>query len=94
MSPIEYKWDLFGRSLARGPRPAASKHEYWRRIQVICNSLPKADIQNLFDSMPHRTTAHCSQWWLHQILILRTLFSFFCFENVVIFLYQYKSFAQ
>ena len=35
-----------------------------------------------------------STWWLHKILILDTLFYyFFCFENFVIYLYQYKSLA-
>ncbi|GFX64434.1 hypothetical protein TNCV_4043241 [Trichonephila clavipes] len=41
MSPIEHVWDLVWWRLARDPHPAA-----------IWNSLPQADIQNLFDSMP------------------------------------------
>ncbi|GFU70126.1 hypothetical protein TNCV_5057201 [Trichonephila clavipes] len=53
MSPIEHVWDLVGRLLARDPRPAASKVELLLCIQAIWNSLPQADIQNLFDSMPH-----------------------------------------
>ncbi|GFX41422.1 transposable element Tc1 transposase [Trichonephila clavipes] len=52
MSPIEHVWDLVGRRLARDPRPAASKDELLLRIQIIWNSLPQADIQNLIDSMP------------------------------------------
>ncbi|GFQ66378.1 transposable element Tcb1 transposase [Trichonephila clavata] len=52
MSPIEYVWDLVGRRLARDPRPAASKDECLLRIQAIWNSLLRADIQNVFDSMP------------------------------------------
>ncbi|GFW49389.1 transposable element Tcb2 transposase [Trichonephila clavipes] len=51
MSPIEHVWDLVGRRLARDPRPEASKDELLLRIQSIWNSLPQADIQNLFDSM-------------------------------------------
>ncbi|GFU87103.1 transposable element Tcb2 transposase [Trichonephila clavipes] len=43
--PIEHTYDLVG--LARDPRPAASKDELLLRIQVIWNSLPQADIQNL-----------------------------------------------
>ncbi|GFW90033.1 hypothetical protein TNCV_3484851 [Trichonephila clavipes] len=54
MSPIEHIWDLVGRRLSRDPRSAASKDELLLRIQVIWNSLPQAEIQNLFDSMPHR----------------------------------------
>ncbi|GFX27210.1 transposable element Tcb2 transposase [Trichonephila clavipes] len=54
MSPIEHVWDLVGRCLARDPRPAASKDELLLRIQAIWNSLPQADIQNLFDCFPHR----------------------------------------
>ncbi|GFV18828.1 hypothetical protein TNCV_4757151 [Trichonephila clavipes] len=52
MSPIEHVGDLIGRRLARYPRPSASKDELWLRIQAIWNSLPQADIQNRFDSMP------------------------------------------
>ncbi|GFV70352.1 hypothetical protein TNCV_4797711 [Trichonephila clavipes] len=50
MLPIEHVWDLVGRRLARDPRP--SKDEFFLRIQAIWNSIPQADIQNLFDSMP------------------------------------------
>ncbi|GFU71740.1 transposable element Tc1 transposase [Trichonephila clavipes] len=57
MSPIEHVWDFVGRRLARDPRPAASKDELLMRIQAIWNSLPHADIQNLFDSMPRRIAA-------------------------------------
>ncbi|GFT92102.1 transposable element Tcb1 transposase [Trichonephila clavipes] len=56
-SPIERVWDLVGRRLARDPRPAASNDELLVRIQAIWNSLPQADIQNLFDSMPRRIAA-------------------------------------
>ncbi|GFX65776.1 hypothetical protein TNCV_2043101 [Trichonephila clavipes] len=57
MSPIEHMWDLVGRRLARDLRPAASKDELLLPIQAIWNSLPQADIQNLFDSMPRRIAA-------------------------------------
>ncbi|PRD37051.1 UNVERIFIED_CONTAM: Transposable element Tcb1 transposase [Trichonephila clavipes] len=57
MSPIEHVCDLFGRRLTRDPCPAASKDELLLRIQAIWNSLPQADIQNLFDSMPRRIAA-------------------------------------
>ncbi|GFW23164.1 uncharacterized protein TNCV_3802641 [Trichonephila clavipes] len=57
MSPIEHVWDLVRRRLIRDPRPAASKDEILLRIQAIWNSLPQADIQNLFDSMPRRIAA-------------------------------------
>ncbi|GFX12220.1 transposable element Tc3 transposase [Trichonephila clavipes] len=48
---------LVGRRLARDPRPAASKEKLLPRIQAIWSSVPQADIQNLFDSMPSRTVA-------------------------------------
>ncbi|GFY13084.1 transposable element Tcb1 transposase [Trichonephila clavipes] len=57
MSPIEHVWNLVGRRLARDPHPAASKDELLLRIQAIWNSLPQADIQNLFDSVPRRFAA-------------------------------------
>ncbi|GFU70363.1 uncharacterized protein TNCV_2916261 [Trichonephila clavipes] len=57
MSPIEPLGDLIGRRLTRDPRPAASKDELLLRIQAIWNSLPQADIQNLFNSMPRRMAA-------------------------------------
>ncbi|GFX56888.1 transposable element Tcb2 transposase [Trichonephila clavipes] len=57
MSPIEHVWDFVGRCLIRDPHPAASKDELLLRIQAIWNSLPQADIQNLFDSMPCRIAA-------------------------------------
>ncbi|GFT49568.1 transposable element Tc1 transposase [Trichonephila clavipes] len=57
MSRIEHVWDLIGRRLARDLRPAVSKDELLLRIQAIWNFLPKADIQNLFDSMPRRIAA-------------------------------------
>ncbi|GFV36764.1 transposable element Tcb2 transposase [Trichonephila clavipes] len=51
MSPIENVRDFLGRHLAGDPRPAASKDKLLLRIQAIWNSLPQADIQNLFDSI-------------------------------------------
>ncbi|GFU77161.1 transposable element Tcb1 transposase [Trichonephila clavipes] len=54
MSPIEHVWDLVPRRLARDPGLAASKDELLLYIQAIWNSLPQADIQNLFDSMSNR----------------------------------------
>ncbi|GFW39815.1 hypothetical protein TNCV_2419811 [Trichonephila clavipes] len=57
VSPIEHVWYLVGRPLARDPRPAVSKDEFFLRIQVILNSLPQADIQNLFDFLPLRIAA-------------------------------------
>ncbi|GFW11780.1 transposable element Tcb1 transposase [Trichonephila clavipes] len=57
ISPTEHVWDLVGRRLARDPRLAASKDELLLRIQAIWNSLPQADIQNLFDSMTRDITA-------------------------------------
>ncbi|GFV86113.1 hypothetical protein TNCV_671101 [Trichonephila clavipes] len=57
MSPIEHVWNLVGRRPTRDPRPAASKDELLLRIQATWNSLPQADIQNLFDSMPRRIAA-------------------------------------
>ncbi|GFT46557.1 hypothetical protein TNCV_3184161 [Trichonephila clavipes] len=49
--PIENVWDLVGQRLARDPRTAASKDELLLRLQAIRNSLIRADIQNLFDSV-------------------------------------------
>ncbi|GFU36393.1 transposable element Tcb2 transposase [Trichonephila clavipes] len=54
---VMHAWDLAGRRLTREPRPATSKDELLLRIQAIWNSLPQADIQNLFDSMPRRIAA-------------------------------------
>ncbi|GFW01598.1 transposable element Tcb2 transposase [Trichonephila clavipes] len=51
MSPLEHVWDLVGRRLTRDSRSAVSKDELLLRIQAISNSLPLANIQNLFDSM-------------------------------------------
>ncbi|GFW68970.1 transposable element Tcb2 transposase [Trichonephila clavipes] len=56
MSPIEHVWDFVGWRLARDPRPAASKDELLPRIPAIWNSLPQADIQNLFDIMSYSST--------------------------------------
>ncbi|GFS93232.1 transposable element Tc1 transposase [Trichonephila clavipes] len=52
MSLIEHVWNLVGRCLARDSRPAASKDELLLRTQAIWNSLPQANIQILFHSMP------------------------------------------
>ena len=52
MSPIVHVWDLVGRRLTHDPRHATSKDKLWLHIQAMRNSLPQADIQNLFDSMP------------------------------------------
>ncbi|GFV04497.1 hypothetical protein TNCV_1314591 [Trichonephila clavipes] len=57
MSLIEHVWDFGRRRLARDPNPTALKNKLFLRIQAIWNSLPQAEIQNLFDSMPHRLTA-------------------------------------
>ncbi|GFT54041.1 hypothetical protein TNCV_153991 [Trichonephila clavipes] len=54
MSLIDHVWDLVGRRLTRDPRPTASKDDFSLRIQAIWNSLPQADIQNLFDYIPRR----------------------------------------
>ncbi|GFW66802.1 hypothetical protein TNCV_3783721 [Trichonephila clavipes] len=57
MSPIDHVWDLVDRCLARDPRLAATKNELLLRIQAIWNSLPQADIQGVFNSMPRRIAA-------------------------------------
>ncbi|GFW79326.1 transposable element Tc1 transposase [Trichonephila clavipes] len=57
MPPIEHVWDIVGRRLVRDLRPVASTDELWLRIQTIWNTLPQADIQNLFNSMPRRVAA-------------------------------------
>ncbi|GFX50610.1 hypothetical protein TNCV_2721971 [Trichonephila clavipes] len=77
MSPIEHVWDLVGWRLDRDSRTAVSKVELTLCTQVIWNSLPQADIENLFDSMPLRI----ANTDFGQII------SFFCFENFVIYLY-------
>ncbi|PRD29174.1 UNVERIFIED_CONTAM: Transposable element Tcb1 transposase [Trichonephila clavipes] len=56
-SSIEHVWDLVGCCLAHDPCPASSKDELLLRIQAIWNSLPQADIQNLFDSITQRIAA-------------------------------------
>ncbi|GFY06179.1 uncharacterized protein TNCV_3108581 [Trichonephila clavipes] len=60
MSPIERVWDLVGRRFTREPRLATSKDELLLRIQAIWNSLPQADIQNLFDSIPRCSSTYCN----------------------------------
>ncbi|GFU38386.1 hypothetical protein TNCV_2433641 [Trichonephila clavipes] len=50
-------WNLIGRRLARDPRPASSKDKLLLCIQAIRNSLPQADIESLFDSIPRRIAA-------------------------------------
>ncbi|GFT48264.1 transposable element Tcb1 transposase [Trichonephila clavipes] len=57
MSPLDHVWDLVDRRFARDPHLAVSKDELLLRVQAIWNSLPQADIQNLFDSMPRRIAA-------------------------------------
>ncbi|PRD34954.1 UNVERIFIED_CONTAM: Transposable element Tcb2 transposase [Trichonephila clavipes] len=57
MSPIPHVWYLVGRRLVRDLRPAASKDEFLMRMQAIWDSLPQANIQNLFDSMLRRIAA-------------------------------------
>ncbi|GFX62107.1 hypothetical protein TNCV_2228331 [Trichonephila clavipes] len=57
MLSIEHAWELVGRRLVRDPRPAPSKDELLLPIEAMWNSLPQADIQNLFDSMPRRVAA-------------------------------------
>ncbi|GFU54219.1 transposable element Tcb2 transposase [Trichonephila clavipes] len=56
MSPIEHVWDIVGGRLARDLRPVILTDELWLRIQTIWNTLPQADIQNLFNSMPRRNS--------------------------------------
>ena len=55
MLSIEHMWDIVGRRLARDPHISASKDDLWLRIQAIWNSLPQADLEKLFGSMPYRT---------------------------------------
>ncbi|GFV36574.1 transposable element Tc1 transposase [Trichonephila clavipes] len=57
MSPIEHVWVIVGGRLARDLRPVVSMDEFWLRIQTIWNTLPQADIQNLFNFMPRRVAA-------------------------------------
>ncbi|GFY04037.1 hypothetical protein TNCV_1198151 [Trichonephila clavipes] len=57
MSPFDHVWGLVGWRLARDPRPATSKGELLLRVQAIWNSLPQADMQNLFNSWPRRIAA-------------------------------------
>ncbi|GFW22668.1 transposable element Tcb1 transposase [Trichonephila clavipes] len=57
MTSIEHVWDIIGGRLARDLRPVVSTDELWLRIQTIQNTLPQADIQNLFNSMLRRVAA-------------------------------------
>ncbi|GFV58468.1 hypothetical protein TNCV_4036431 [Trichonephila clavipes] len=52
MSPIEPMRDDW--RLTRYLRPVASKYKLLFRIEAMWNSLPRAYIQNLFESMPRR----------------------------------------
>ncbi|GFX14893.1 transposable element Tcb1 transposase [Trichonephila clavipes] len=73
MSPIEHVGDLVGRRLARDPRPAASKDKLLLRMQAIRNSLPQADIQNLFVSLPRRIATLIAVLGGYTKYILQTL---------------------
>ncbi|GFX43615.1 transposable element Tcb1 transposase [Trichonephila clavipes] len=57
MSSIEHVRDLVGQHLARDPRSAVSNDELLLCIQALWNSLPQANIQNLFVSIPFRIAA-------------------------------------
>ena len=57
MSPNERVWNFVVRRLARDPMAAASKDEFWVRVEANRNSLPQADIQKIFDSMPRHIAA-------------------------------------
>ncbi|GFU35407.1 transposable element Tcb1 transposase [Trichonephila clavipes] len=83
MSTIEYVWSLVGRHFSCHPCPASSKDELLLCIQAIWNSLPQADIQNLFDSMPRRIAALMAT----PNTDFEHLKWFFCFEDFVIYLY-------
>ncbi|GFY07927.1 transposable element Tc1 transposase [Trichonephila clavipes] len=56
-SPDKHVGDLVGRRLARDTYPAASKNEIWCVYKQYGILLHKADIPNLFDSMPRRIAA-------------------------------------
>ncbi|GFV79788.1 uncharacterized protein TNCV_1726131 [Trichonephila clavipes] len=51
---LRTSWDLVGQCFHHDLSPSASKDELLQRIQVIWNSLSRADTQNLFDLMPRR----------------------------------------
>ncbi|GFW17634.1 hypothetical protein TNCV_2651911 [Trichonephila clavipes] len=87
MSHIKHVWDLVGQCLARDPRSAALKDELWLRMQSIWNSLPQADIQNLFDSMPRHIAELIAARGSYTKYLFWTLNIVFCFENFVIYLY-------
>ena len=57
LSSIKHMCYLADRCLVRDPRPAASNDDLWLCVQAIWNSLPQADIQKLFGSMPRRIAA-------------------------------------
>ncbi|GFU72051.1 transposable element Tcb1 transposase [Trichonephila clavipes] len=57
MLPIEHVWDLVGRGLVLDPCPSASKDELLLRMQAIWNSIQKANIENVFYSIPRRVAA-------------------------------------
>ena len=52
MSPIEHVWVLASRLHPGDLSLATSKDELWLCIQAIWDSLPQAEIQKSFDSMP------------------------------------------
>ena len=74
---------LVGVSLAN---PAALNEELLLRIQAIQNSLPQADIQKLFDSIPCHKPALITARGGYTKYKFRTL-NFFFFENFVIYFY-------
>ena len=88
MSAIELVWNL----VVRDPRRAATKDELWMRIRAIWSSLPQASIQKLFDSMPRSIAALIAAHVRFTKYQFQKLF--FCFENFVIYLYQYKGDSQ
>ncbi|GFS65273.1 uncharacterized protein TNCV_2451151 [Trichonephila clavipes] len=87
LMPVEHVWNLVGRRFTRDLHPAASKDELLLRIQAIWNSLPQADIQNLFNSMPRRIQHLLQRVVATQNTDFGHLILFFCFENFVIYLH-------
>ncbi|GFS51020.1 transposable element Tc1 transposase [Trichonephila clavipes] len=73
MSPTEHVWDFVGQRLARDLRPAASKRRTFT-AHTSNTEFPFTSIHSKFVWF-HATSysnTYCSEWWLHQILILDT----------------------
>ena len=91
MLPIEYGWDILVCCTARDPHLATTRDEISLCMQAVWNTIPQADIQNLFDSLPRRIAALIAALGGYTKYLFR---AFFFFQNLVFYFFQNKSFVD